>query len=163
MIFCTAPLPRPAKVTGMDESASHTPPSHSTSSFSTLTINSQPLFLSLYSLPLSFFNPPRFSLSLCLSDSHLPSLSLLSHSLVHHMGIIFLEIQKETTAVGDTGVPRRHRESNADLNSQLTSYSLLFFFFFAREELQRAVGEAGVWSLGEHQRTSRNTRTSTHA
>lgn len=161
LIFCAAPLTQPAKVTSMDESASQAPPSHSTSFFSSATINSQPLWLDYFpiSFPLLFLSfpphpPPCFSLFLYLPDSHLPPLSLPFHSLLHHMGIIFLETRREKTA---SSPPRKTcRESNADLDSQLTSYTLSC----AREELQRAVGAAGVWSPGEHQRTVRHTRTS---
>lgn len=64
LIFCAAPLTQPAKVTSMDESASQAPPSHSTSFFSSATINSQPLWLHYFpiSFPLLFLSFPLQSL-----------------------------------------------------------------------------------------------------
>lgn len=71
-------------------------------------------------------------------------------------------ILKEKMAGADRDVPHRHR--NLTENPTLTSIlSLLLSLPFAlcSEELQRAVGEAGLWLPGDHQRTSQNTQTST--
>lgn len=143
LIFGKAPLPLPAKVTSTDESASQTPPSHSTSFSASARANSQSLFLIVFPL-LS----PCFTLSL--PDSLLPSLSL---SLPSHRDYVSWNAERKDG---------RERSGSAASKSsrriqrwpRFSAHFLHFLsLFFAREELQRAVWEAGVWSPGEHQRT----------
>lgn len=157
LIFCAAPVTQPAKVTSMDESASQAPPSHSTSFFSSVTINSQPLWLYYFpiSFPLLFLSFPPLLQSLPVSSWFSPSSTLTPRFTLSSITwrLYFLKLRGKR----QQGDPRHHGKSNADLDSRLTSYTLSC----GREELQRAVGEAGVWSPGEHQRTFRNTRTST--
>lgn len=124
LIFCSA-LCQPRSLAWMSQ---HREPRRHTllPFFSSATINSQPLSLSLslycipISFPLSFFHPPRFSFSLCLLWFS-PSFTLSSIT----WGLYFLETQGEKP--GDQGVPRRHgkfaENPHADLNSQLTSYT----------------------------------------
>lgn len=85
------------------------------------------------------FSPRRQSTLSLLPHFFSPSLSFIllssaprcnTHSLFHHMGIIFLEIQEET---GYQGWPHQHREkphreSIADLNSGLSSLTVFGSF-----------------------------------
>lgn len=149
--FCTAPFPLPAKVNSMDESASQHPPHPVTLYFLFPPCDNQ---LSA-SLSLQFLSPSLafhphlfiFSIFLILTFLHFP---LLSHSLLHHAGIMFFSKFSEK---------RRRREITECLaateNSQRIqrwpqfSARFLHFLFalFAHEELQSAVWEAGSGRL----------------
>lgn len=116
LIFYTAALPPPAKVTGMDESASQTPPSHSTSSF---LVGDTKLSASL---PVYNFMCPTF-LHSARSSLSIFFLTFFNFHL-HHMGIIFLERKDGRGSCRSTSPPQKsHRESKADLNSQPASYT----------------------------------------
>lgn len=139
----------------MDESASQTPPSHSTSflSFATLGLS--------FSLLLFFFHHPHICHPVF---SPFLTLAPVSLSLLCRMGIIFLEIQKEKEIWqgGDQGAPPTAENlQRIQRWPQFSAHFLHFLLLFLPwEELQRAVGEAWGRSPGEHQRTS---RTSTQA
>lgn len=121
LIFYTAPLPPPAKVTGMDESASQTPPSHPTSFFSSAT-NSQPLspclqFSNFMCPPfLSFIHPASVS---AFSFRFSPSFTLTSIT----WGLYFSKKDGRGGSRSVSPPQKSHRESNADLNSQFASYT----------------------------------------
>lgn len=129
LIFCAAPLTQPAKVTSMDESASQAPPSHSTSFFSSATINSQPLWLDYFpiSFPLLFLSFPPTHLPASVSSCIFLILTFLhSHSRFTlssiTRGLYFLKLGEKRQH------PRHHGKlaENPTLTSILSSPLTLF-------------------------------------
>lgn len=150
LIFLSVLLPLPAKVSDTNESAAQSPPSHSTSLSSSITITSQPLFL--HNFPL-FLIP--FSLHATL-QSLLPSLFFFTPVMLFLLTWLlkFLKfrgkLQKQIRKCLTTN--KTCRDSEADLNLLLTSYTLGFFPLCTR--ISKRCWKVG--SPGEHKRTYRN-------
>lgn len=147
LIFRAAPLPQPAKVTLARMSQPHeptpSPPSHSTSSFSPLQQSARHLS---NSATIQF---------LFAVYSHLPSIWLPSHSLVHRSRIIFLflyffvRLSRESLVA--TGGKRKLTE-NPPLTSILASP--LTFLLAPEEnfkELQKRRGSGRLVNIRGHQ------------
>lgn len=160
LIFCAAPLTQPLKVTSMDESASQAPPSHSTSFFSSVTINSQPLWLYYFpiSFPLLFLSFPPLLQSLPVSSWFSPSSTLTPRFTLSSITrrLYFLKLRGKR----QQGDPRHHGKlaENPTLTSILSSPLTLFLVAeknfkepWERQGSGRLVSIRGHSEILEHQ------------
>ena len=163
ILYCTLSSASQGQQHGWVSIPTPPPPRHTLLPLSPLRQSTLSLTFSPISFPFSRF-PPSPLYFLYLPDSHLPSLSTpVTLSPPSRGDYVFFEIQREKAAGGDHWVPRRHRKlaENPTLTSILSSFLTLSFRSFCSRRTSKRCVRGRVWSPGEHQRTSRNTRTST--